>query len=103
MNLAFLIQRLEALEARIEKLEKRKGAVEKFQAPTLFEIENECGNKVIAQNFFNYYEANGWHVGKVKMKNWRAALRKWITPKNNENERVGRIQQSELQAFLNKP
>jgi len=102
MNLAFLIQRLEALEARIEKLEKRKG-VEKFEAPTLFEIENECQNKVIAQNFFNYYEANGWHVGKVKMKNWRAALRKWITPKTNENERVGRIQQSELQAFLNKP
>ena len=102
MNLAFLIQRLEALEARVEKLEKRKG-VEKFEAPTLFEIENECQNKVIAQNFFNYYEANGWHVGKVKMKNWRAALRKWITPKTNENERVGRIQQSELQAFLNKP
>jgi hypothetical protein len=102
MNLAFLIQRLEALEARIDKLEKRKGG-EKFIPPTLFEIETECGNKVIAQNFFNYYEANGWHVGKVKMKNWRAALRKWITPKNNENERIGRIQQSELQTFLNKP
>jgi hypothetical protein len=101
MNLAYLIKRIEALEARIEILEKRKGA-EKFEAPTLFEIESECGNKVIAQNFFNYYEANGWHVGKVKMKNWKAALRKWITPKNNENERVGRIQQSELQAFLNK-
>ncbi len=101
MNLAYLIKRIEALEARIEILEKRKGA-EKFEAPTLFEIESECGNKVIAQNFFNYYEANGWHVGKVKMKNWKAALRKWITPKNNENEGVGRIQQSELQAFLNK-
>jgi hypothetical protein len=103
MNLAFLIQRLEALEARIEILEKRKGAVEKFIAPTLFEIESECGNKLLAENFFNYYEANGWHVGKVKMKNWRAALRKWITPKTNENERIGRIQQHELQTFLNRP
>ena len=99
MNLTFLIQRIEALEARIDKLEKRKGA-EKFEVPTLIEIEAECNNPVIAQNFFNYYEANGWHVGKVKMKNWRAALRKWITPKTNDNERIGRISKQQIQAFI---
>ena len=31
-----------------------------------------------ANKFFNYYEANGWMVGKNKMKNWRAAANNWI-------------------------
>jgi hypothetical protein len=32
-----------------------------------------------AHKFFNYYEANGWLVGKNKMKNWRAAANNWIS------------------------
>ncbi len=32
-----------------------------------------------ANKFFNYYEANGWMVGKNKMKNWRAAANNWIS------------------------
>jgi len=35
-----------------------------------------------AQKFFNYYESNGWKVGKNPMKNWKAAANNWITNSN---------------------
>jgi hypothetical protein len=31
-----------------------------------------------SNKFFNHYEANGWLVGKNKMKNWRAAANNWM-------------------------
>ena len=52
----------------------------RFEKPTLSEIEQYCierGNKVDAQHFFDYYESNGWRVGKNSMKNWQAAVRTW--------------------------
>lgn len=30
-----------------------------------------------ADQFWHYYESNGWRVGKVPMKDWKAALRTW--------------------------
>jgi hypothetical protein len=38
--------------------------------------------KIEAQKFFNYYESNGWKVGKNPMKNWKAAANNWITNSN---------------------
>ena len=52
----------------------------RFEKPTLSEIKAYCierGNKVDAQHFFDYYESNGWKVGKNSMKNWQAAVRTW--------------------------
>ena len=52
----------------------------RFEKPTLSEIKQYCierGNKVDAQHFFDYYESNGWKVGKNSMKNWQAAVRTW--------------------------
>ena len=52
----------------------------RFEKPTLSEIKAYCierGNKVDAQHFFDYYESNGWKVGKNSMKNWQAAIRTW--------------------------
>ncbi len=40
-----------------------------------------------ANKFFNYYEANGWLVGKNKMKNWRAAANNWILNAQKFNAR----------------
>ena len=28
--------------------------------------------------FYDYFESNGWKVGKNQMKNWQAAVRTWI-------------------------
>ncbi len=39
--------------------------------------------KIQAQKFFDHYESNGWHVGKVKMASWKSAASGWI---NRDNE-----------------
>ena len=37
----------------------------------------EIRAKVDPDAFFDHYESNGWMVGKVKMKDWKATIRKW--------------------------
>ena len=52
----------------------------RFEKPTLSEIKAYCierNNNLDAQHFFDYYESNGWKVGKNSMKNWQAAVRTW--------------------------
>ena len=52
----------------------------RFEKPTLSEIKEYCierNNNVDAQHFYDYYESNGWRVGKNSMKNWQAAVRTW--------------------------
>ena len=54
-----------------------------FEKPTLSELKNymlEIGMADVSEKWFDYYESNGWLVGKNKMKNWKAAVRTW---KNN--------------------
>ena len=45
-------------------------------------------NQNEADKFFNYYESNGWKVGKNKMKCWKAAASGWlkrnVTNENNQ-------------------
>ncbi len=51
-----------------------------FRAPGLTEIKTQCEDKkykVDPLTFFNYYEANGWKIGRNKMKSWKHALAMW--------------------------
>ena len=50
-----------------------------FVPPTLEEVQEHCKNhpQVDAVAFWNYYEANGWMVGRHKMKRWRNAIVTW--------------------------
>ncbi len=51
-----------------------------FIAPAKREIEDyilSAGLDVDAACFLDHYTANGWMVGRNKMKDWRAALRNW--------------------------
>ena len=60
---------------------KEKNKKEKSQNPTLEEIQAYCREKnyaMDAEEFFNYYESNGWRVGKNPMKNWKAAVANWM-------------------------
>lgn len=53
----------------------------KMKRPTLQEVTDyfeEKGHKKESDVFFNYYESNGWKVGKNPMKNWKAAAQNWI-------------------------
>ena len=52
----------------------------RFSPPTLEEVQAYCQerqNGVDAVKFINHYTANGWMVGKNKMKDWKAAVRTW--------------------------
>lgn len=58
-----------------------------FQKPTLEEVKQYClerKNNVDPENFIDYYESNGWLVGKNKMKDWKASVRTWER-RNNSN------------------
>ena len=52
-----------------------------MQRPTVWEVENFCRTQgltlVDAQHFVDYYEANGWKVGRNPMRSWQAAARNW--------------------------
>ena len=52
----------------------------KFSPPSVDEVNMYCQEKglsIDAQRFVDYYESNGWMVGRNKMKDWRAAVRNW--------------------------
>lgn len=73
------------LEIEIEKeldtkANKSPTKAKRFVKPTLSEIEQYCierNNNVNAAQFYDYYESNGWKVGKNSMKDWKAAVRTW--------------------------
>ena len=67
-----------------EKLIKRKSpdglTRSRFKKPTVAEVVAYCkerNNGIDGEMFVDYYEANGWHVGKQPMKDWKAAVRTW--------------------------
>lgn len=52
----------------------------RFVPPTLEEVQAyiaENKYRVNAEKFINFYESKGWLVGKVKMKDWKSAVRSW--------------------------
>lgn len=57
-----------------------KGEANRFTPPTLEEVKAYClesGYRIDAERFIDYYESNGWMVGRNKMKDWKAAVRNW--------------------------
>lgn len=67
---------------------------EAFKVPTLEEVKafaeaEMIGDKDLPDRFHNYYESNGWKVGKNSMKSWTAAYKNW-----SKNENHGTYQQS---------
>ena len=73
-------------DKEIEKeREKGKKAGSRFVPPTLEEVSAfiaENNYRVNAEKFIDYYNANGWKVGKNPMRDWKAVLRNW-----NRNEK----------------
>lgn len=70
--------------------EKRK----RFIPPTVEEVKAYCQsrkNNIDAERFVDYYTANGWLVGKNKMKDWKAAVRTWERNNFNNNNNAGKV------------
>ena len=58
----------------------RLTAEKKEIPPTLEEVmtfSQETGLDADAHLFFDYYEANGWYIGKRPIRDWKAALKAW--------------------------
>ena len=56
----------------------------KFIIPTFNDVLEYCMQnnlEVDGVKFINFYESKGWMVGKNKMKDWKAAIRTWVKPK----------------------
>ena len=59
---------------------KPKQREKRFTPPTLEEVQTYISENnfiVDAQRFVDYYQSNGWIVGKAKMKDWKATVRGW--------------------------
>ena len=83
-------------------VKEKKTKREKFIIPILKEVKEYAetemiGSKQLPETFYNYYEANGWKVGKNSMKNWKAAYKNWVNKENN-----GTYQQVNGQQFTGK-
>lgn len=86
-----LFDRVVILEEEVRLLKSKKSS--KFQKPTIQDVHGYMREKLRgtdgfvqsqSEMFVNHYEANGWLVGKVPMKDWKAAIRNWV--KNIENK-----------------
>jgi hypothetical protein len=65
----------------------------RFKKPTIQEVNEYCierNNSVNPESFIDFYESNGWKVGKNPMKDWKACVRTWEknTIKTKTNSKV---------------
>lgn len=64
-----------------EKEHKVRAGARVFRKPSIEELEAYAQkidfDKFDAQDFLDHYEANGWKVGRVPMKDWEATVRTW--------------------------
>jgi len=72
---------------------EKKSSVKRFKKPSVEEIESYMTERAWTDpsqqsfRFLDYYESNGWRVGKSAMKDWKAAVRNW--ERNNTKKANG--------------
>ena len=83
------IDKEEDKEIDIKNIDKEnKEKSKRFTPPTLEEVQaycNERNNNINPEYFVDYYNSNGWIVGKAKMKDWKATVRNWERRENEKN------------------
>ena len=63
-----------------------------FSPPTKEELETYCtrqGFSLDTGQFLDYYESNGWMVGRNKMRSWQAAVRNWVRKEKQNAAKSG--------------
>ena len=66
----------ESIEYRDKSIDNKA----RFTKPTIDEVKEYIESRhtdVDAERFWNYYESNGWKVGRNPMKDWKACVRTW--------------------------
>lgn len=67
-------------ETETDTDKKPRKSLSRFAAPSLTDVAEYCREKgftIDPERFVDHYTANGWRVGNVSMKDWRAAARGW--------------------------
>ena len=89
--------------------EKRKAA--RFRAPSPAEVSEYAQQYAATKNldlraidfdpeyFCDYYESNGWHVGKQPMKDWKATGRRWLRTSKPKNGSVKEVPDDGFSAY----
>ena len=86
------MQKLQPEEKPAQEIQPEKPKRKNFVKPTVEEIAAYCKEKkynVNAQQFFSYYESNGWKIGRNAMKSWQAAVQNWNTREKANNKAAG--------------
>ena len=79
-------------EKPAQEIQQEKPKRKNFVKPTVEEIAAYCKEKkytVNAQQFFNFYESNGWKIGRNAMKSWQAAVQNWNARDKANNKAAG--------------
>ena len=79
-----------------------------FVKPTVDEVRTYCQerkNNVDPERFVDYYESNGWKVGKNSMKDWKATVRTWekngySTTQKVQSSVTGSLDFEAMEAYL---
>lgn len=74
-------------ENDIKKKDTKVSKEKSFIPPSVENVREycqECGYRVDAECFVDFYASKGWMVGKTKMKDWKAAVRNWA--RNNRGD-----------------
>ena len=72
------------IKEKKEIKEKKKNLPETkervFKKPSVEDISSYCqerNNNINPEQFYDYYEANGWKINRNPMKDWKATVRNW--------------------------
>ena len=68
------------------KNDKKKRNIIPPQKEWVVSYCEERNNGIDTDKWFNHYTANGWKVGKNRMKDWEASVRTWEKPKEKKAE-----------------
>lgn len=68
-------------------LDEKPKKPKRFIKPVVDDVRkymSELNMNDMSQRFVDYYESNGWKVGKNPMKDWKAAVRTWKQQNNDK-------------------
>lgn len=82
------------IDIRDKSIEKDSAnKAKRFIKPTIEEVQNyilENNLNVNSTYWYDYYESNGWKVGRNPMKDWKACIRRWNKTKMNNHIKENR-------------
>ncbi len=68
---------ISAMSAQTEEETETKKKIDRTLARPTIEQVIELIGETAGRDFFDYYESNGWRVGRNPMKSWKAAAQRW--------------------------